>query len=409
MQHSQKLSYLLRLLWNSSIFGDSYPRTVYENKTIRQIEEIYACFLVKFRPILAEGMPQSTITELNEIIGQIAPKSVAFCAAISAGEIEDTERLCDAAMAIAITYWADQSMDRGDEATLAAIRHINLEMTNGGARAHSLPAQVGARLSTLRKIEHLAGMINEHSEDLPHILRAIYIDSLRNQARMRELSRHHFTGGENCDFWENYAEETALTSLKASGMMSSIALVYSVYRRAYPGIPSLANIYEEDELVRLIDGPFNGAIRVFDDFGDHQVDMGLDTQWGVFNLNLFNQPNAKFLSSFIQYSSVDDSKTRGVLMESFSHTGISGRIQAAKTYIGLLREVFRNLPKPLWERYAVFLSLCKRTLEAGLVNIIGDMLLTDDRGIHIVEPEIMQLLTGYVKTGNLVSTGASKP
>ena len=218
---------------------------------------------------------------------------------------------------------------------------------------------------------------------------------------MRELSRRHLTGGGSREFWEAHADEAAQTILKASGMMSSIVLIYSVYRHYRPELPSLAQIYAQPELIQMIDGPFNGAIRVFDDFGDRQVDTGLDSQWGVFNLNLFNQPNAKFLGGFIEHSGIEDENQRRFLMESFNHTDLPGRMQVVKAYIRLLRAKIKNLPKPLWEKYAVFLNLCKRTLEAGLVNIVGDVVLAADNSSHMIEPEILKLLAGYVETGTL--------
>jgi len=399
MKQSQKLSYLLRLLWNNPIFGDSYPSTVYEEKTLLQIEDIYVRFLTEFRPILAEGMPQASIFELNDIIDQIAPKSIAFCAAISAGEIEDSDRLCDVAMAIAISYWADQSMDRGDEAMLAAIHHINAELKEGGGIVHPVSELVGARLAALRHIESLAQRANDHPEDLPYILRAIYRDVLLNQARMRDLSRQYLTDGGSPAFWDKHAEETARTILDNSGLMSAVTVIYAIYRYHQPDIPSLSEIYHHTELMTLIGGPFNAAIRVFDDLGDRIIDTGQNSQWGIFNLNLFNQPNIKMLGSFIRYSGIEDIPLHDALMEAFTRGDPSSRIYVTKAYRLFLRENIAKLPQPLWEKYVVFLNLCKRTLEAGFVNSVGDILLTEDKGIHTVESEIL----------NLVISGATKP
>ena len=393
MKNSQKLSYLLRLLWNNPIFGDSYPPVVYESSTLLQIKTIHADFVTKFRKILAEGMPHASLLELDETMNQIAPKSVAFCAAIAAGEIQDTDRLCNAAVAIAISYWADQTMDRGDEAMLAAVRHINNEIQKGEPCTQPVSRQISSYLSALRQIKRLAGEINDHPEDLPYMLRAICVDVLSNQAHVRDLSRQYLITGDVSKYWDNHTEEIVRTVIANSGLMSAVTAIYIIYRYYQPDIPSLADIYQHPELSRLIAGPFNGAVRIFDDLGDRQIDLGQNPQWGIFNINLFNQPNAELLEGFIRSSGIEDAAQRDALMESFMRADAPGRMRVTKTYIHLLREKFESLPEGLLQKYAVFLDLCKRTLEAGLVNSLGDILLTEDKGFLMGESEILELVT----------------
>jgi hypothetical protein len=38
-----------------------------------------------------------------------------------------------------------------------------------------------------------------------------------------------------------------------------------------------------------------------------------------------------------------------------------------------------DLPVRLWDRYGVFLTLCKRVMEAGFVNTLGGLELSDIR------------------------------
>lgn len=393
MKQSQKLPYLLRLLWNSPVFGDSYPPTVFEDTTLLQMENIYNCFAAKFRPILSAGMLHASIAEVNEILGQIAPKSIAFCSAISAGEINDTESLCAVAVAIAVSYWADQSIDRGDEAMLAAVRHVNVEIQKGVQLTYPASELVGARIRALRHIERQLRKANDNPEDLPYMLQAICNDVLANQAHMRELSRQYLTDGGSPDFWDRYAEDVARTTAADSGLMSAVTVVYAIYRQYQPHLPSLSEIYQNEEIMELVNGLFNSSVRLFDDWGDRKTDSGRDSKWGIFNINIFNQSDPKFLDRFMRYSGIEDAALRSALMSAFIRADATSRTYVTEVYLGLLREQFTRLPSPLWERYAIFLGLCKRTLEAGIVNSIGDFLLSEDKEMHMVETGILRLIT----------------
>jgi len=52
---------------------------------------------------------------------QLVPKSTAFCALIAAGEIEKVEAVAEIGVSIALIYWTDHAMDRGDRAMMEAI------------------------------------------------------------------------------------------------------------------------------------------------------------------------------------------------------------------------------------------------------------------------------------------------
>ncbi|MCL4824911.1 MAG: hypothetical protein KJZ57_11915, partial [Anaerolineales bacterium] len=201
MKRSQKLSHLLRLMWNNPIFGDSYPLEIKADQMLAQVDRIYSGFQESFRAALKEGLPDASPNDLDEIVNQVGPKSVAFCASISAGELKDTERLQNAAVAIAVLYWADQSMDRGDDAMVAAVQRVAAETRGMAAASDHIPGAAAFRRAGLRHIERMVRKLNEHPEDTPHILRAIYLDILDNEARVRNLSREYFIAGLSPSFW----------------------------------------------------------------------------------------------------------------------------------------------------------------------------------------------------------------
>src|SRR6185436_17847465 len=143
---SVKLAHLLRLIWGSPIFGDSFPTNASRPALVlSQIEAIYPACADTLESILVQGMPLVSPAEVGRLVQQITPKIIAFCAAITAGEITDTERLRAAAVNIALVYWADQSMDAGDEGMERAVHRLNNGAgSNSPITPEALPALVEA-------------------------------------------------------------------------------------------------------------------------------------------------------------------------------------------------------------------------------------------------------------------------
>lgn len=392
MKRSQKLSHLLRLMWNNPIFGDSYPLEIKADQMLAQVDRIYSGFQESFRAALKEGLPDASPNDLDEIVNQVGPKSVAFCASISAGELKDTERLQNAAVAIAVLYWADQSMDRGDDAMVAAVQRVAAETRGMAAASDHIPGAAAFRRAGLRHIERMVRKLYEHPEDTPHILRAIYLDILDNEARVRNLSREYFIAGLSPSFWDEHADEVARKTIVDSGLMSALTLIYSIYRKHDKSLPSLQEVYQDDILMKLVRERFNSAIRVFDDWGDRHIDNAQYPQWGVFNINVFNQPDRRFLERFTFYSGITDTALQGSLMSAFSHATEEDWLYIARTYAFLLRDSLASLPQPVKVKYEVFLTLCKRTLEAGFVNAVGDIFLTEGQEDKNVTPDSLNAM-----------------
>lgn len=108
-------------------------------------------------------MPECHEEEISAIVGQIAPKTVSFCPALAVGELDDTLRLSASATAIGLMYWADQTMDRGDESMPIAIELF-------GGHGTPVPKKrakvVHSRLAALNHIEDKIGEL-ARPEDPP--------------------------------------------------------------------------------------------------------------------------------------------------------------------------------------------------------------------------------------------------
>ncbi|RPI88815.1 MAG: hypothetical protein EHM40_22035, partial [Chloroflexi bacterium] len=355
-----------------------------------QFDSMYPYFVKTVLPILKQGLPDEDSDRLTAIIEQIAPKSIAFCAAISAGEIQNMEHLSSAAAAISISYWADQSMDRGDPWMLAAVRYLNHKRI-GGALAAS--REFSLRLESLRHIKRLASQITHFPDDLPYVLQAIERDVLGNQAEMCLLS-HKFLESSEEHFWDVHAKDVAQTMIDCSGLMSAVAIIYAIYRRRQPGLPSLDEIYSQPELMRLVRETFNSAVRVFDDAGDWETDLGKHAEWGQFNLNIFNQPHPKLLRAFLDYSGISENHSlHAAALTSFALPPAESRLAVSQLFLDITRQQVAALPASIWEHYSLFLTLCKRTLEAGFVNALGDVFLSESTSLSTFDDGFLKLLT----------------
>lgn len=381
---SSKLTHLLRLMWESPIFGDAFPETVTTDaETIReQGTSIYTYLLKTLGPLLAQGLPLAAPATILEIIGAIAPKATAFCPALAAGETGDLERLQAAATTIALAYWVDQSIDGGDEAMLTAVRTFRPQPAPKVLIFPSpATAETRARLTILESIEREIIRLSR-PEDQPWLMQAMFVDTLGNEATMRQWSqRYDGCKSPEC-FWAEHAEEVAACSIVNVGLVYVTAAIYAIYRQQEPELPGLAEVLSEPIILALLQGPCNAAIRVFDDLGDRLVDGGENPAWSEFALNIFNQPNPRVVEAFLVQAGLADEASLGLLLTAFQSQNEAGRTLIRKVFMGLVRYRMAALPQPLWERYGLFLTLAKRVIEAGYINMLGDMNLGEVQPVY---------------------------
>jgi hypothetical protein len=397
---SSTLLRLLQLTWRSPVFGDAYPATILTRTSAitQQIEEVHVRFLARLEPILKQGMPYASAAEVQEIMRQIAPKSTAFCSAIAAGEIRDVERLCAAAVSIALVYWADQGMDRGDEAMLAAVRSLNgngSHSTNGhsangssnNGSAKSLHPLAQSRLAAVQRIHEEVTRLSR-PEDTPVLLDCVFHETLQHEARMRELSQLYLVQASPV-FWDTYADEIARLSIINGAFIYVTSAIYSIYRLhqqpGYPLLPPLVEIFNQPALMTVLRGAGNAAIRVFDDLGDRHIDQGQYPEWGEFYLNIFNQPDTRLVRSFLRQAGMDDEHCRQSVLAAFRAGGRVSHTYITEVFKELVRDQLAQLPPPIWKRYRTFLTLSKRVIEAGYVNTLGDIALAGTAPLQVKE------------------------
>jgi hypothetical protein len=382
-----KLIELLYQTWDSPVFTDSYPSLTAEqaSRVLEQIEQTHTQFVTTLEPLLRQGMPEAKCSDVANIMQQIASKSTAFCAAIAAGEVDDIERLCDAALSIALVYWADQSMDRGDEAMLAAVYALPKNGSTPGWQKPALPPLAAARFKTLQAIETAISRLSR-PEDASVLLPAVFDDTLKQEARIWELSQYYLRANKE-QFWVNHAAEVAYLSINNGALIYVTAAIYAIFRYHRPTLPPLSEIFQNRQVMDLMEGPCNAAIRVYDDWGDRHIDSGAYPQWGGFYLNIFNQANPLFLNDFLRYAHVSDPWDVFFLINAFQTDEEENHQYILDFFANLLRQRMAGLPASVWQRYGPFLKLAKRVLEAGYVNTMGDMNLAEDHLLPVCKAQ----------------------
>jgi hypothetical protein len=332
----------------------------------------------QLHPVLKVGLPEATEIELDEITRQVAPKTTAFCSAIPAGEVDDIPRLSAAAVAIATSYWADQSMDRGDDAMITAVYLLNHPERIPNL-TKTLASLIHARLGALRHIELNARRL-ARPEDVHHVVRCIAHDVLFNQAQMRELSRRYVIEGGGLLFWATHARQVADLLVADAGLPSALTPIYAIYRQLRPELPTLDEVYSHPQINNAL-RVLNAGVRVFDDYGDRQIDEGRFADWGALNINVFNQTNPKLLRAFFREAKILDTVQQESLLAAFQAKTPEADQLITETFLRHVRDHIAYL-KVEWDlapRYSVFLRLAQRVMEAGYVNYLGDIALAGTR------------------------------
>ena len=368
---------LLYLTWESPVFGDAYPltRELGGTSLTRRIQTLHMSLASRLGPILSEWMHPITSAEIAEIIKQIVPKSTAFCSAIAVGELDDLDRLAQAGLSIALVYWIDHRMDRGDLQMEEAMRWFVRPNATRADQAVEPPTPVRTRLIGIQALEQCIRTF-ARPEDADVLVPNVMHEVLSREVRVRELSRLY----EQCEdrgFWRGYADEVAEHSILNGALVYVTAAIYALHRRHEPSLPSLAEISDQPDVMRLLNGPAAAMIRIVDDLGDRDIDSGQDLRWGHFTLNIFNQPHPAYVRAFLQVADLGDRRAARRLIEAFKVNDRERHEEIFQTFVDVVRSRFAAFPAETYARYRLFLDLSKRVIEAGYVNAMGDIALAD--------------------------------
>jgi hypothetical protein len=373
---STKLSELLTTLWTSPVFGTSFSARL-TKPMFTTIDRIYQRCADDLLAILAQARPELDEAARRALVDQVAPKSVAFCGLLTVDEVDDPERCAATAIATALVYLADQTIDRGDDVMLWVLERLS---RTDRLRSHGAPS--GGQ--TDRYLALLGGMVQQvnliaRPEDRFELLHLLIDDTLVREARVLRLNQIFLQ--EDADvFWEQYAQELAEQVVMNAGFIAVAAMNYSVLRHTRPQLPPLALVLPGKPPIAAALKAGSAACRIFDEVGDRVIDQGV-TRWGAFCINPCNQRDPRFLNALCDSMGLVCQEARCNLLDAFSAGNFSAVIDQTTAFV---RDRYAAIPANLWSEYGPFLRLSQRVLEAGWVNLIGDEWLIDNLGAREV-------------------------
>jgi hypothetical protein len=392
-----KLQQVLHACWRSPVFGDAYaPRTAL-TAVEQRMETLARVFAAAFTPIVLHALPDVSLAARTAFIRETTLRVTGLCSVI-AMEIDDTERLTAAAVCYGLLSLGDNFMDRGDLAMEVAIRvlleqHAIAPPQLDGTISHlansarhrerevagmSPPAvasaPVQARLKALRQLDIQLTFLSR-PEDAPVLLLTPCLSFFKHSLALRQVSRRLRYAGQG--FWEEYADAYVEHSIRNIQVFGDVGLIYALYRRTHPELPSLAVIQRDPHLMRLADHTANAALRIFDDVGDQEIDTGA-TPWSQPHFNLFHHPAPALIRAFLRFADITDEERVEQAITAIQSNTRDGDAAIVQLFVEQVRQGLVNLPAASRQRYSTFLMLLKRFIESGYVNAVGDRTLALD-------------------------------
>jgi hypothetical protein len=373
-QHiKRKLLELLCAVRENYVFGDSFPSiNSLDQTTLEQVKVIHDKLVQRFSGMMFKAMPESR-EKAEEYIWQIASKSTAFCSAIALGEIDDLDQLAATANCIALVYWVDHGMDRGDQLMCEALNTL----LRGDPASSIQDTVVKARYEGITQISVLLETFAYDKNDLELLTRFVYEHTLFREMHVVALSEHYLTALDREEFWANNAQQIAYLGITNGALIFVASMIYQLYRHRDPALPDLAQILDNQEVLGAVHMTANAVIRGWDDLGDRHIDAGEEgDEWGKFTLNLFNQNHPLLLGHFLSMAGVPEAR----IADSIDVLNSGNEYMISEFFVELVRDRFAAISPETAEHYAVFLTIIKRVVEAGYVNRLNDIRIAEAAG-----------------------------
>ena len=363
------------------MFGDAFgdPRSLRLDLAREQMAELQDPFTASLSTCLAEGMPEWDRSIIADIVGrQILPKRVAFGPALTVGEIDDLPRLSAFSTAVGLMYWGDQTMVRGDLAMAQAIQLLESE--------DALPCAAISPLAVARLhgLQHIETQISRFAkpEDVPIVLDCFYNQVLIRESRVQQLSRDFLKTDSRPAFLAAHAEYFAHLMTVTAGLPSISSSLYAMYRHHTDILPSLPAVYK-NPLMRNILQVCNVTVRIWDELGDWKMDSGAIPEKGVFTLNPCNQYHPSIVRYLCRLAGLQQPQKIAALQESFAafHESDTSRLAHTERILGItlqhIRDYMAHVYSKVPQQFRHYFTLCKRVVEIGYVNRVGDIALAD--------------------------------
>lgn len=382
------LNDLIMAAYSGAVFGPgkSFGLDVLRQMPVvlKQIESIGDIFYTELDVCIRKAMPDWSDSEVRKIMKEIGPKAVSFCPALTAGELtgkDDIHRLAAAASAIGVMYFADQSMDRGDETMVAAIEEL---CGYNPIVSQEDTSKVHSRLAALQHIESNVNNL-ALTDDAPFVLDCYNKQVLYNEVLLHKLSLEYLqleSTDKQQEFLGRYAEQLAMLMVIDAGFPSVTASLYAIYRQNDSDLLPLSVVHADENILKIL-RICNTVVRIADEVGDWEIDAGHHPEWGTFSINPFNQYHPAIVFRLCELAYIQDDALVASLQQAFRefHTSKENTERYGKyitdTFFNHIRGYINELPGDVVNMHSRYITLCKRVLEIGSVNIMGDKALAD--------------------------------
>lgn len=385
---------LLLETWTNPVFGDTFPEEQTAERLLwaeQWLGSIAAPVTSELRTAVSEGLPEWDEAKLTKVVvGEVRDKTIGFSAALTAGEINDPPVLTDLSVAVGLMYTVDQTIDRGDKQMVRAVELFGDRSAPPGRSGIAAVdnTSVQARSTMLSRIcEKIRGFALP--DDVPFI-EACFIDQvLKNEANMYRWSRTFESGNvsERAVFLAGHARALADTTTTNAGFPSISSSLHAIYRRYNTSLPALSQVYESQDMTDLLQ-VCNVIVRIWDELGDWKMDMGSDPEKGIFVLNPFNQYHDATVERYCELAFIADPEQIGAIKHAFAHFHRSEAalqqstnfiLEVFGTHIRQYLTKLRTEKQEAWDTFKQYITLCKRVMEIGYVNRIGDIALASPR------------------------------
>ncbi|NJO82018.1 MAG: hypothetical protein HC828_03965 [Blastochloris sp.] len=280
MTPTDLLTHLLTQVRASPLFGTVYaavPLSVLADR----VQTLAQRFSPLLRATLAEGMPDVPEQRVDDLVGRITPRVVLVCALLAVEE-PLAEPLYQVALILALLYWADDCLDQGDAAMAASLQAWIARTTRP-----SNDAPIQTRMMVLASLDQRLTQLA-----LPLDAAALAGMSIRpflTHAYALHCLRQRATQINPVVFWQRYTQSFVVHVVESIQLPGTLFLLYALYRRRQPDLPSVADLATDSQLLPLLATLGNMVLRVCDDAGDYDHDQQTGT------LNMFTHPQPPVL------------------------------------------------------------------------------------------------------------------
>jgi len=294
------------------------------------------------------------LVDVDQIGAEIIPKTIGFCGLVGSG-LADIDELSPLMQVVSIAYLLDQTTDNAADPTIYLPAIMSLVNDQPGS---------------------LSVMANEAIADFPphyqsQIRKLAFRDVSLQEFDMRRHSIAYF-GNPNPEYLVKNCPEIVEEIITDGGLELVAFGTYMLLEKK--GLVSTPLDELREKNARLINR-LNGFLRMCDDYGDREADLGS-------NINIFNPEGEQLIEGFCKTCDIDPrdylaNRDPLILFKSF--------------YRGTLSEIMALGGYPQAGDEGIYLTLLLRVMEGGFVNILGDKFLTAGNN-DLVAEEIKRIL-----------------